>query len=109
MAVISRSGEGEGQGRFDHGSDGLPSSEAKQRTHNHHATARTMYGACLVTMQRNHARRAEMTFIPRRLFLLACVCGEQVISLDPFRRPLDRQNDHGLQLLCASRDRPPLP
>ena len=60
MAVISRSGGGEGQGRFDHGSGGLPSPEAKQLPHNHHA--RDTYGACLVTMQRNHARRAEMTF-----------------------------------------------
>lgn len=63
MAVISRSGEGEGQGRFDHGSGGLPSSEAKQRTHNHHTT--DTYGACLVTMQRDHARSVEMTLKPR--------------------------------------------
>ena len=53
----ARLNKGEGQGRFDHGSGGLPSSEAKQRAHNHHTTG--VYGACLVTMQRNHARRVS--------------------------------------------------
>ena len=78
MAVILRSQVERVASTF--GTGRLPSSEATQLTHNH------IYGACLVTMQRNDAR--QVTFNPPgNLFLLACVCGDSLFTIR-YGRPI---------------------